>query len=173
MFMELNLKTKIDPGMNVKKPYVEYEHIDTYDGPSLLRYSSIPLPMNSSIEGTKLDKKRTPRFTKYKQKYSPKETNVFVPVKEESNQDRGDKEIKPEPRRSGRSNKGEAPVRLHMNHSSNMGSKSEVKNAEKSINYANSEMGNVRKSINPTKWVPWNMSQLMKLAASIAIGILL
>src|SRR5210317_1054222 len=166
-------ETKKDPGMNVKKPYVEYEYIDTYDGPSLLRYSSNPLPMNSSIESTKLDKKRTPRFTKYKQKYSPKETNVFVPAKEESNQDRGDMEITPEPRRFDRSNKGEAPVRLHMNHSSNMGSKYEAKNVKKLINYANSEMENVRKSINLTKWVPWNVSQLMKLAASFAIDVLL
>src|SRR6056300_1709285 len=60
-----------------------------------------------------------------------------------------------------------------MNHSSNMGSKYEVKNVKKLNNYAKSEMENVRKSINPTKWVPWNVSQLMKLAASIAIGVLL
>ena len=161
----------IDEGMDVTKPYVPKGKEDGYDGPSRLRYSDNPVPMDPEIKTWPRNiKKKTPRNTKYKTDYTPLESDPHDPlVKTEilKNErgivhDRGaamKKEADPTVRRSRRFAKGEPKLEW----SKKLEGKGESILAP----------GKRTRSFKATRWVPYNTSQIFKMATTMAFGILL
>ena len=111
----------------------------------------------SRIEIQKSDKRKSTKKTKYKSDYVPKEADIYYPTsgmkKEQVSPERGEKVNSTSTRKSTRSNKGIPPERMVMSTSTKSQDRSKAKN--------------------PTSWVAWNMGQIMKLAATMAMGILL